>query len=58
MNLKLYTILILCCHLLRAYTRMGNVYFKQEKWADAVKYYDKSLTEHRTQEVVNKKAQV
>ena len=37
---------------------MGNVYAKQEKWADAIKYFDKSLAEHRDQEVVKKKAQV
>lgn len=37
---------------------MGNVYFKQQKWSDAIKFYDKSLTEHRTQDVVAKKAEV
>lgn len=44
--------------LLRAYTRMGNVYFKQSKWNDAIKYYDKALAEHRSPDVMTKKSQV
>ena len=37
---------------------MGNVYFRQKKWNDAVKYYDKSLTEHRSPDIKTKKDQV
>ena len=42
----------------RALARMGNVYFRQKKWNDAVKYYDKSLTEHRSPDIKTKKDQV
>lgn len=41
----------------RAYQRMGNAYFKQENYRDAVTAYAKSLTETRVnqQDVINKK---
>lgn len=42
----------------RAYSRMGNVYFKQSKWEEAIKYYDKSLAEHRNSDVNAKRIQV
>lgn len=38
--------------------RKGNVYLKQEQWEDAIKWFDKSLTEHRDQEVVKRKQKV
>ena len=34
------------------------MYYKQQQWALAVKFYDKSLAEHRTPEVRTKKAEV
>ena len=34
---------------------MGNVYFQQQLWKDAIKYFDKSLTEHRNADVLKKK---
>ena len=37
---------------------MGNVYFKQKKWEEAVKHYDHSLAEHRNPEIVVKKNEV
>jgi len=39
----------------RALARMGNVYFQQQQWKDAIKYFDKSLTEHRNADVLKKK---
>lgn len=36
----------------KAYTRIGNVYAKQEKYEDAVKYYNKSLSEYRDTDVL------
>jgi stress-induced-phosphoprotein 1 len=39
----------------KALARKGNVYFKQSKWEESIKWYDKSLAEHRNQEVVRKK---
>ena len=42
----------------RALARMGNVYYQQKQWTDAIKYFDKSLTEHRTAEVLKKKQAV
>ena len=42
----------------RALARMGNVYWRQEKWLEAVKWYDKSLAEHRNPDIVSKKNEV
>ena len=42
----------------RALARMGNVYWKQDKWADALRWYDKSLAEHRNPDIVAKKNEV
>lgn len=42
----------------RALARIGNAYFKQEKWELAIKYFDKSLAEHRNQDIVKKKKEV
>ena len=42
----------------RALARKGNVYLRQEQWGDAIKWFDKSLAEHRDQEVVKKKQKV
>ena len=42
----------------RALARMGNVYYQQKQWKEAIKYFDKSLTEHRTAEVLKKKQNV
>lgn len=36
----------------RAYSRMGNAYTKLEKYAEAVDAYNRSLTEHRTPDVL------
>jgi len=42
----------------RALARMGNVYYQQQQWKDAIKFFDKSLTEHRNADVLKKKQQV
>jgi stress-induced-phosphoprotein 1 len=39
----------------KALARMGNVYWRQEKWLEAVRWYDKSLAEHRNPDIVSKK---
>ena len=38
----------------KAFARLGNIYLKKEDLPSAVKFFDKSLTEHRTPDVLNK----
>ena len=33
---------------------MGNAYYKQDKLEEALKYYEKSLSEHRSADVLKK----
>ena len=42
----------------RALARMGRVYYQQKQWKEAIKYFDKSLTEHRTAKVLENKKNV
>ena len=39
----------------RALARAGNVHFRKKRWDDAIRYFDKSLAEHRNPDVVTKK---
>eukprot|EP00800_Vazella_pourtalesii_P006345 TRINITY_DN180_c0_g1_i2.p1 TRINITY_DN180_c0_g1~~TRINITY_DN180_c0_g1_i2.p1 ORF type:complete len:326 (-),score=69.02 TRINITY_DN180_c0_g1_i2:352-1329(-) len=39
----------------RAYQRIGNAYEKKEDYVNAIKYFDKSITEFRNSDVVKKK---
>ncbi|EDK39291.2 hypothetical protein PGUG_03389 [Meyerozyma guilliermondii ATCC 6260] len=38
----------------KSFARLGNIYLKKEDLETAAKYFDKSLTEHRTPDVLNK----
>ncbi|KAL6451221.1 LOW QUALITY PROTEIN: STI1 Heat shock protein STI1 [Candida maltosa Xu316] len=38
----------------KSFARLGNTYLKKDDLQEAVKYFDKSLTEHRTPDVLNK----
>ena len=44
--------------LLRALARIGNVHLKMERYQLAIKYFDKSVAEHRSQDIVKKKLEV
>ena len=38
----------------RAFARMGTSYMKENNYSSAVEYFNKSLTEHRTKDVLEK----
>jgi stress-induced-phosphoprotein 1 len=42
----------------KAYGRAGSAFVKKGDYASAVKYYNKSLTEHRTPDILNKLREV
>eukprot|EP00122_Pirum_gemmata_P007907 Pgem_evm1s7271 len=38
----------------KIYLRLGNSYVKEEDYENAVEYFNRSLTEHRSKEALNK----
>ena len=44
--------------LLRALARIGSVHLMMERYQLAIKYFDKSVAEHRSQDIVKKKLDV
>lgn len=41
----------------KGYARVGNAYFKQKQYADAIKFFNQSLSEFRDQNIVKKNKQ-